>query len=112
MQALNAQSNAAKQEASDEATQHTNQTKGELLCLQLEVLLGLETPPDFQAARMEYQIAHLRDAMSSRKGNANPLAQALPLLKQWYGLGSMSAEALASQQPRVEAAQAVIAASL
>ena len=112
LQALNAQSNAAKQEASDEATQHTNQTKGELLCLQLEVLLGLETPPDFQAARMEYQIAHLRDAMSSRKGNANPLAQALPLLKQWYGLGSMSAEALASQQPRVEAAQAVIAASL
>ena len=112
LQALNAQSNAAKQEASDEATQHTNQTKGELLCLQLEVLLGLETPPEFQAARMEYQIAHLRDAMSSRKGNANPLAQALPLLKQWYGLGSMSAEALASQQPRVEAAQAVIAASL
>ena len=112
LQALNAQSNAAKQEASDEATQHTNQTKGELLCLQLEVLLGLETPPDFQAARMEYQIAHLRDAMSSRKGNANPLAQALPLLKQWYGLGSMSAEALASQQPRVDAAQAVIAASL
>ncbi|WGZ89723.1 MAG: DUF349 domain-containing protein [Candidatus Thiocaldithrix dubininis] len=111
LQALNAQSNAAKQEASDEATQHTNQTKGELLCLQLEVLLGLETPPDFQAARMEYQIAHLRDAMSSRKGNANPLAQALPLLKQWYGLGSMSAEALASQQPRVDAAQAVIAAS-
>ena len=112
LQALNAQSNAAKQEASDDATQHTNQTKGELLCLQLEVLLGLETPPDFQAARMEYQIAHLRDAMSSRKGNANPLAQALPLLKQWYGLGSMSAEALASQQPRVDAAQAVIAASL
>ena len=111
LQALNAQSNAAKQEASDEATQHTNQTKGELLCLQLEVLLGLETPPEFQAARMEYQIAHLRDAMSSRKGNANPLAQALPLLKQWYGLGSMSAEALASQQPRVDAAQAVIAAS-
>ena len=111
LQALNAQSNAAKQEASDEATQHTNQTKGELLCLQLEVLLGLETPLEFQAARMEYQIAHLRDAMSSRKGNANPLAQALPLLKQWYGLGSMSAEALASQQPRVDAAQAVIAAS-
>ena len=112
LQALNAQSNAAKQEASDEATQHTNQTKGELLCLQLEVLLGLETPPEFQAARMEYQVAHLRDAMSSRKGNSNPLAQALPLLKQWYGLGSMSAEALASQQPRVDAAQAVIAASL
>jgi hypothetical protein len=112
LQALNAQSSLAKQELSDEATQHTNQTKGELLCLQLEVLLGLETPADFQTARMEYQIAHLRDAMSSRKANTNPLAQALPLLKQWYGLGSMSADALASQQTRVDAAQAVIAASL
>jgi hypothetical protein len=112
LQTLNEQSSAAKQETTDEVTQHTNQTKGELLCLQLEVLLGLDTPPEFQAARMEYQIAHLRDAMSSRKGNSNPINQALPLLKQWYNLGSMSAEALASQQARVDAAQAVIAANI
>jgi hypothetical protein len=50
--------------------------------------------------------------MSSRKGNSNPINQALPLLKQWYNLGSMSAEALASQQARVDAAQAVIAANI
>ncbi len=111
LQALATQSTEAKQETADEANQHTNQTKGELLCLQLEVLLGLDTPPDFQAARMEYQIAHLRDAMSSRKGTSNPLAQAMPLLKQWYQLGSMSAEALNSQQLRMDAVQAVIAAS-
>ena len=71
------------------------------MCLQLEILLGLDTPAEFHSARLTYQVGQMRDAMRSRKEQQSPAQQVLPLLKQWYKLGGMPAEALTSQQARM-----------
>ena len=110
--ALAEQSVLNKQADPDAATEHTNQTTGERLCLQLEILLGLETPAEFHQARLEYQIAQMRDAMRSRKEAQSPVEQAIPLLKQWYKLGGMPTDALADQQARIEAISAGLTQSL
>jgi hypothetical protein len=101
LESLAAQSALNKQAEADSETRQQNQTKGESLCMHLEILLELETPAEFQQARMEYQIAQMRDAMRSRKATANPKAQALPLLKQWYALGGMDSAAAESQTSRI-----------
>ena len=101
--ALATQSDTNKQLDADEVTQAQHQTQGELLCMQMEILLDLETPAAFQKARMEYQIAQMRDAMCSPKTQTPPQTQALELLKQWYTLGSMSPDAFASQTARIDA---------
>ncbi len=100
--ALAIQSDTDKQLDADEVTQAQHQAQGELLCMQMEILLDLETPAVFQKTRMEYQIAQMRDAMCSPKAQASPQTQALTLLKQWYTLGSMGTDAFASQTARID----------
>ncbi|MGB3918918.1 MAG: hypothetical protein WBL07_15905, partial [Thiothrix litoralis] len=102
LEALAAQSLEHKQAETSADAQIANRTAGELLCLQLEILLGLETPPDFQQARLKYQVAQLSETMRSRKDAYEPSSHTLPLLKQWYALGGMPAAALASQTARIE----------
>lgn len=84
-----------------DADQLRQQQTGEKLCLQLEILLNLETPADFRQARMEYQVAQLSEAMSSRENNGDTFTQALQLLEQWYLLAAMPAEAHTAQQERI-----------
>lgn len=100
--ALAEQSTFNKQTETSVDEQIANRSQGELLCLQLEIQLGLETPAEFQQARLKYQVAQLSEAMLSRKESYNPQAHALPMLKQWYALGGMPAAALASQTARIE----------
>jgi hypothetical protein len=101
------QSTVNKQADADTETLAINQRTGEMLCLQLEILLELETPAAFQQARMAYQVAQLQDAMRSRKDDSSPLEQALPLLKQWYALGAMAADAAHEQATRIQAIRTV-----
>jgi hypothetical protein len=98
---LIAQGISNKSAETDSDTQQANQTAGEKLCLQLEILLDLETPAAFQQARMEYQLAQLSESMLSRRELQSPTAQALPLLKQWYALGGMAEEAAQLQTLRI-----------
>ena len=106
--ALIAQGISNKSAATDSDTQQANQTAGEKLCLQLEILLDLETPAAFQKARMEYQLAQLSESMLTRRELQSPTTQALPLLKQWYALGGMADEAASVQIERIEKIQAAI----
>ncbi|QTR49451.1 DUF349 domain-containing protein [Candidatus Thiothrix anitrata] len=105
---LIAQGISNKSAETDSDTQQANQTAGEKLCLQLEILLDLETPAAFQQARMEYQLAQLSESMLSRRELQSPTAQALPLLKQWYALGGMAEEAAQLQTLRIEKIHAQI----
>jgi len=100
---LAAQSALNKQAETDADTQVANQSAGELLCMQLEILLNVETPTAFQKTRMEYQIAQMSEVMRSRKETSSPQQQALPLLKQWYALGGMPADVAAEQAARIGA---------
>ncbi|WGZ93327.1 MAG: DUF349 domain-containing protein [Candidatus Thiothrix putei] len=102
LEALAVQSTLYKQADTSADEQISNRSTGELLCLQLEILLGLETPAEFQTARLKYQVSQLAETMSSRKDNHAPNTHALSVLKQWYALGGMPATALASQTARIE----------
>ena len=100
--ALATQSTLNKQAETSADEQIANRSQGELLCLQLEILLGLETPAEFQQARLKYQVAQMSEVMRGRKETYQPAAHAIPTLQQWYALGGMPAAALASQTARIE----------
>lgn len=102
LEALATQSVLNKQTASDANTRQQNQAEGESLCMQMEILLELETPAEFQQARMEYQVAQMRDAMRSRKTSGNPATAVFPLLKQWYTLSGMDVETTQAQTVRID----------
>lgn len=94
---------------SDPAAEALAQAEGERLCLQMEILLDLATPADFQQSRMEYQVAQMRDAMRGRSDDLNVSEQGLGLLADWYRLPAMPAEALSQQQARIEVVRQAIA---
>lgn len=86
-----------------------HQAEGENLCLQLEILMDVPTPEVFRQARLQYQVAHMSESMRGLKEGGDLRIQALQLLKAWYQLGAMSAEALASQEKRIIAIRQAVA---
>lgn len=93
------------------ASQETeaNQAAGENLCLQLEILMDVVTPEAFRQARLQYQVAHMSESMRGLKDSGDNRTQALQLLKAWYQLAAMPAEALSAQQARIEAVRRAVA---
>ena len=55
------------------------------LCLQLEILTGVETPPELAQQRLEFQVARLTERMVD--GEEDPLQGSARLLKEWYLCG-------------------------
>lgn len=55
------------------------------LCLQLEILAGVETPPQLAQQRLEFQVARLTERMVD--GEEDPLQGSARLLKEWYLCG-------------------------
>ncbi|WP_455219372.1 DUF349 domain-containing protein [Kaarinaea lacus] len=62
--------------------------KKEMLCIRLEVLADVESPPESRQRRMEYQVSQLADKMKQSK-NHNVQAEIAQLLSQWHGSGFM-----------------------
>ena len=103
-----AASAVSKAETADAAVLEANQIEGETLCLQLEILLDIETPADFRQVRMEYQVAQMSEAMRGRSDAGDEREQGIELLTAWYQLGAMPAQAVSVQQARIEAARQAI----
>ncbi|MBK1644722.1 hypothetical protein CKO25_08690 [Thiocapsa imhoffii] len=55
------------------------------LCLQLEILAGVETPRELAQQRMEFQVARLTERMVD--GEDDPLQGSARLLREWYLCG-------------------------
>lgn len=55
------------------------------ICLQLEIIAGLDSPPEFAQQRLEYQVARLAERMV--EGEEDPLQGAGQLLADWYLCG-------------------------
>ncbi len=55
------------------------------LCLQLEIIAGLESPPELAQQRLEFQVARLAERMV--EGEDDPLQGATRLLHDWYLCG-------------------------
>lgn len=83
----------------NEASEQLHQAQAETLkqkqrlCLQIEVLAGLESPPEFEQARMEYQVARLSESLHSREIASSPTKvreETRGIQTQWYLLPSLS----------------------
>ncbi len=53
----------------------------EALCIRMEILAGIDSPPEFAQARMAYQVSRLSDAMSG--GEERPPDQWEELVRDW-----------------------------
>lgn len=82
----------------EEATQKLHQAvaaslpEKQHLCLQIEVLAGLESPPEFEQARMEYQVARLSESLHGRETVSSPAKiseEGREIERQWYLLPSL-----------------------
>jgi hypothetical protein len=98
----------------DEASQRLHQAvaktlqQKQLLCLQIEVLAGLESPPEYQQARMEYQVARLSESLHSRETASSPAKvheETHEIERQWYLLPSLSPAQNEAFEKRFERAQ-------
>jgi len=70
------------------------------LCLQLEILAGLDSPPEFTQQRLEYQVARLAERMG--EGETDPLSDTAALLQRWYLSGPAPADsALSARYARI-----------
>ncbi|AFL72716.1 DUF349 domain-containing protein [Thiocystis violascens] len=55
------------------------------LCLQLEIIAGVDSPPELAQQRLEFQVARLAERMV--EGEDDPLQGATQLLRDWYLCG-------------------------
>ena len=67
-----------------------NQAAAELLCVRIEILAELPSPPDAQTLRMQYQVERLnRELSRGQKDTRSPQQQLDDLLLEWYSLGAL-----------------------
>jgi len=69
------------------------------LCIQLEILAGVESPQDSKQTRIEYQVAHMADSMK-QTGKVDVPARIEQLLTQWYSSGFVLPEAAQALEQR------------
>jgi hypothetical protein len=80
---------AAISAASDPATQAglrerctSNGARLRGICLQLEILAGIDTPAEYAQDRLQFQVARLTERMVD--GEEDPLQSSTRLLREWY----------------------------
>lgn len=76
------------------------------LCLRMEVLAGVESPPEAAEARMQYQVSRLSEAMGH--GQVDPVAEALEVERRWYLSGPVPAQQAAELDARFARACAAL----
>jgi len=75
------------------------------LCLQLEIAAGIDSPAEFAAARMQYQVSRLADAMHHKHEEPGAGEDRLRQLQiDWYLAGPPPGEAQGSLEARFERA--------
>ncbi len=78
-----------------------------LLCVKLELLAGIESPPEDQELRMSYQVSRLKKEFSERqKETRSPEEQLRSLQIDWYCLGPIPANEAEALKQRFLAATA------
>lgn len=71
-----------------------NLKAAELLCVRMEILAELPSPPEAQPLRMQYQVDRLnRELSKGQKETRSPRQQVDDLLIEWYTLGTLPGDA-------------------
>jgi DNA repair protein SbcC/Rad50 len=76
------------------------------ICLQLEILARVDSPPELTKERLAFQVARLKDHM--RDGERDPLEGAQRLLEAWYLCATVPHPESASLNERFERARAAL----
>lgn len=86
------------------AAQPENKARREELCLHMEILAGVDSPPEAQNARMAYQVERLSEAM--HQGKRDPAEEAKAVRREWYLTGPADADDQAALEERFRQALA------
>jgi len=76
----------------------TQLERKEILCIRMEILAGIESPPKQHKARMEYQVMRLSEAMSGGEKNVDKQEDAREIQLEWYLNGLIADEAMELEQ--------------
>lgn len=83
----------------------TNIEALEIICVRLEIVIGIESPPEAARLRLSYQVNQLAKGLGQTQETINieqRLNQILQLLQNWYALGSIPQELRANFAVRLE----------
>jgi hypothetical protein len=76
-----------------------------LICIKLELLAGIESPPEDQEMRMEYQVSRLKREFSERQKETRSHEEQLRALQiDWYCLGPIPSKQLEGLKQRFRSA--------
>jgi hypothetical protein len=76
------------------------------ICLRLEILAQIDSPPAYVHDRLAFQVNRLQEHMTT--GERDPLAGASRLVELWYLTGPAPATAMADLETRFERARAAL----
>lgn len=100
-----------RRDQADRVTRETmdrNLETANRLCVQMELLAGIDSPPDAQPYRTQYQLERLeRELSGGRKETRTPREQATALLMEWLETGPLPEDTVALTA-RFEAAERAI----
>ncbi|EDY87161.1 conserved hypothetical protein [gamma proteobacterium HTCC5015] len=91
-----------KSDKSDQTSETAKDTL-EKLAIEMEVLMDVETPPDFKGERMAYQLDKLPEEMGLHSEPEDQALQLNELRRQWYAQGPVSMQDREALQARLEA---------
>lgn len=92
-----------------EAEAEANARVGADLCLGLEILAQIDSPPACAQERLALQVNRLQEHLAA--GERDPLAEASRLLERWYLIGPLPADRQADLEPRFQRVLAVLLAA-
>jgi hypothetical protein len=69
-------------------------------CVCMEIVAGVESPPEFAALRMEYQVARLSASLAGAAAKADAIYDPRRLQERWYLTGALPAAAEAELDVR------------
>ena len=82
------------------ASLERNLPRKRIWCVCMEIVTGLESPPEFAALRMEYQVARLSASLAGAAAKADAIYDPRRLQEQWCLAGALPAEAEAELDAR------------
>ena len=84
-----------------------NLARKRVWCVCMEIVAGVDSPPEYAALRMEYQVARLSASLAGARVQGDALYDARQLQEQWFRCGALpAAEATALDSRFLRAAQA------
>ncbi len=86
--------------AAQRATLERNLERKQVWCVCMEILAGVESPPQFAQQRMEYQVARLSASLAGAAAKGDAIYDPLLLQQHWWATGALPAEAAAALDTR------------